>query len=146
MNEFLTQVVPVLQTAFWGVLLAGITYLGQAIVKSTPKLIDLLIAKVGITKYNRYKSIAADIWNKIEEDGRLGNLAGDKLTEFVKLMKIKFPKISDEDIDLLNKAIAGEINKDKALIVDVINAPQEADESVEAQNIEFGVIPTDEVK
>ena len=146
MNEFLTQVVPVLQTAFWGVLLAGITYLGQAIVKSTPKLIDLLIAKVGITKYNRYKLIAAEVWNKIEEDGRLGNLAGDKLTEFVKLMKIKFPKISDEDIDLLNKAIAGEINKDKALIVDVINAPQEADESVETQNIEFGVIPTDEVK
>jgi len=122
MNTFLSQVLPILQTAFLGVLLAVITYVGQAIVKATPDLIALIVAKVGLTKYNKYKLVAVDIWNKLEEDGRLGDFVGDKLTQFTTLMKVKFPKISDADIDLLNKAIAGEINKDKPLIIAAINA------------------------
>ena len=123
MQELLNQVIPVLTTALIGVLVAFIVYIGQALVKLVPKIVDFIIAKIGLTNYQKTKEVAWDIWNKIEEDGRLGNLATSKADAFEAYIQEKFPQISDEDIVLFRQAISGEMNKDKSIIQKAIDNP-----------------------
>ncbi len=126
MNQFIVQVVPVLQTALVAILIALIGYIGQAIVKVVPKLVDLTVAKIGLTKYTKTKAIATDIFNKVNEDGRLGTLVNSKSDTFVALIKTKIPSITDEDIDLLKQSLSGEYNKDKAAVIKELDPVIEA--------------------
>lgn len=118
-NEIIQIIIPVLNV----VLVAIIGYLGKEIVKLVPKLVEFIIAKIGLTNYTKAKTIAADIFNKVEEDGRLGKLANSKIAEFEKLIKMKIPGITDEEIEFLRQAIAGEFNKDKPAIIQAIDQP-----------------------
>ena len=97
-----------------------IAYIGQAVIRLVPKIIDFIIAKIGLTKYEKTKAVAWDIWNKIEEDGRLGNLVTSKANAFGAYIEEKFPGITDEDINLFRQAIAGQVNAVKPAIVQVI--------------------------
>ena len=117
--DYMAILTPVINIVLVGIL----GYIGGAIVKLVPHAIDFIIAKTSLAKYNKMKSIAADIWNKIEEDGRLGELISSKLSTFEKLILTRFPNITRADIDLLNKAIAGEVNKDKPVIEKELDVP-----------------------
>jgi len=123
MKEFLDQIIPILMTTLIGVLIAFIVYIGQAIVKLVPKIVDFIIAKIGLAKYQQTKAVTQDVWNKVEEDGRLGNLATSKADAFETYIQEKFPGITDEDIILFRQAIAGEVNKDKPIIKATIDNP-----------------------
>lgn len=125
MKEFLDQVIPVLTTTLIAVLIAFIAYIGQAIIRLVPKLVDFIIAKIGLTNYQKTKEVAWDIWNKIEEDGRLGDLVTSKVNAFGAYIKEKFPQITEEDIVLFRQAIAGEVNAVKPTVVKVVENPKE---------------------
>jgi len=118
-NEILSIFYPILYTFLVGFL----AYVGKEVVKLVPTLIDSIVAKIGLANYTKTKLIATDIFNKIEEDKRLGDFVGDKLTKFITMMRIKIPGITDGDIDLLNKAISGEYNKDKPIVIKAIEEP-----------------------
>jgi len=118
-----TQIVSSLQTVLIAILIALIGYIGKKVVEVVPKLVDLTVAKIGLTKYTKIKAIATDIFNKVNEDGRLGNLVNSKSDTFVTLIKIKIPSITDEDIDLLKQSLAGEYNKDKPAVIKEVEAP-----------------------
>ena len=119
MNDFLTILYPILLTILAGFL----GCVGKEVVKLTPQLIDFVVAKIGLTNYQKSKLVALDVWNVIEEDKRLGKLVNSKINEFETLIKIKIPSISNADIKLLRQSIAGEYNKDKPVIIKAIEEP-----------------------
>ena len=123
MNEFLTIFYPIL----WAFLVGFLAYVGKEVVKLVPKVIDFVVAKIGLVNYQKTKSIAWDIWNLIEEHFRINQLIGDtveaKITMFETLIKQKVPGITDANIELFRQAVAGEVNKDKPLIIKAIEDP-----------------------
>ena len=116
MQDFLSLFYPVLLTFLTGFL----AYVGKEVVKLTPKLIDFVVAKIGLTKYQKSKLVAMDIWNVVEEHFRINQIIGDtvqaKITMFETLIKQKIPSITDADIELFRQAIAGEVNKIKPVL------------------------------
>ena len=121
MQDFLSILYPVLLTILTGFL----GYIGKEVVKLAPKLIDFVVAKIGLTNYTKSKLVALDIWNIVEEEFRLNELIGDtiqaKQIMFKTLIKQKIPSITDADIELFRQSIAGEINKIKPVILNVEN-------------------------
>ena len=128
MNDFSTIFYPILFTFITGAL----AYVGKEILKFVPKIVDYLVAKIGLTNYEKTKAIAWDIWNVVEEHFRLSEIVGDKvqvkMAMFEILMKEKVPGITNNEIEMIRQAIAGEFNKDKPL---VIRAIEKASETVE---------------
>lgn len=118
-NETIQLITPIINA----ILIAILGIIGKEVVKVVPKAIDLLVAKIGLANYQKYKAIAIDIFNKIEEDGRLGKLVDSKMNTFEILIKAKIPSITDSEIELLRQAIAGEFNKDKPAIEKAIEQP-----------------------
>lgn len=129
MNEILNQLSPVLMNTLITILVAFIAYLGKVVVNMSPKLIDFIVAKVGLTNYQKSKLVAADIWNVIEEHFRVNEIIGDtvqaKVIMFETLIKQKIPGITNREIELVRQAIAGEINKDKSAVIKAIEQPIE---------------------
>ena len=119
MNDFLSILYPMLLTMLAGFL----GCVGKEVVKLAPQLVSFVVAKIGITNYQKSKLVALDVWNVIEEDKRVGKLVNSKINEFETLIKIKIPSISDTDIKLLRQSIAGEYNKDKPVIIKAIEEP-----------------------
>jgi hypothetical protein len=123
MQDILSILYPILLTVLTGVL----GYLGKEVVKLVPQLIDFVVAKVGLTSYQKSKLVAMDVWNVIEEHFRLNNIIGDtvqaKITMFETLIKQKVPGITDKEIETVRQAIAGEVNKDKPLIIKTLEDP-----------------------
>ena len=123
MQDILSILYPILITVLTGFL----AYLGKEVVKLAPKLVEFVVAKIGLTNYQKSKLIAIDIWNIVEEHFRLNEIIGDmvqfKITLFETLIKQKIPGITDEEIATLRQAIAGEVNKNKPLIIKTIEDP-----------------------
>lgn len=123
MQDFLTVLYPVLLTFLTGFL----GYIGKEVIKLAPKLIDFVIAKIGLTNYQKTRLVALDVWNITEEHFRLSQIVGDtvqaKITMFETLIKQKVPKITDVQIHDFRQAIAGEVNKDKPIIIKAIEDP-----------------------
>lgn len=113
MQDFLSIFYPILLTFLTGFL----AYVSKEVVKITPKLIDFVVAKVGLTKYQKSKLVAMDIWNVVEEHFRVNQIISDtvqaKITMFKTLIKQNIPSITDADIELFRQGIAGEFNKNK---------------------------------
>ena len=123
MNEFLSIFYPIL----YAFLLGFLAYVGKEVVKLVPKLVSFVVAKIGLTNYQKTKLVASDIWNVIEEHFRINGIIEDtvqaKVKMFESLIKIKIPAITDADIELIRQAIAGEYNKDKPAIIKAILTP-----------------------
>lgn len=122
-TTIMTVLYPVLLTILAGVL----GYVGKEVVKLVPIVSDYIIAHIGLVNYTKYKAVALDIFRVIEEEGRLGKLANNKISVFESMMKDKFPAITDEEINTFRQAIAGEFNKDKPVVVkelEVVKAAQ----------------------
>lgn len=113
MQEFLDVLYPILLTFITGFL----AYLSKEVVMLAPKLVEFVVAKVGLTKYQQSKSFAIDVFNIVEEHYRLNELIGStvqaKITMFETLIKQKIPGITDAQIINFRQAIAGEFNKNK---------------------------------
>lgn len=118
-NDTIQLITPIINAA----LIAILGLIGKEVVKVVPKVIDLIVAKIGLANYQKYKAIAIDIFNKIEEDGRLGKLVDSKMKTFENLIKAKIPGITDSEIELLRQAIAGEFNKDKPAVEKALDQP-----------------------
>ena len=116
MENILNVVLPYIVTAIGG-------YLTVKIVKIVPFVISYIKAKAGLATYNKMKIVSLDIWKAINEDFRLGELVGSELETFENMIKKQFPNITDDTIRLLNKSLAGEINKDKPIVEKAIEAP-----------------------
>jgi hypothetical protein len=112
----LQLITPILNFVLVGVL----GYIGKQIAKVVPVVIEFIISKVGLTNYQKCKSVAWDIFNEVEEHFRLSDVVGDKVQAkilmFETLIKQKIPGITDEEIQSFRQSIAGEINKNKQVV------------------------------
>lgn len=129
------QVISILYPALLTILTGVAAYLGKEIVKIVPKIIEFVVAKIGLTNYQKTKAIAWDIWNIVEEQFRLNSIIGDtvqaKVTMFETLIKQKIPGITDAEIEAFRQAIAGEFNKDKpAVIKEITDVENQAKQQV----------------
>jgi len=120
-NDFL---IPIMNT----LLVAILAFVGKEAIVIAPNIKDFIELKIGEKGYNEMMQFGIDAWNKIEEDNRLGDLLLSKAKAFERLMITKFPEITQDEINFINKAIAGELNKDKETLTQAIAAttPQEA--------------------
>ena len=107
MENLLNVVLPYIVTVIGG-------YLTVKIVKIVPSVISYIVAKVGAVNYNRIKDFGQDVFNAIEENERIGKLVNSKIDTFNNALKIKFPNITDNDINVIRQAFAREFNKDKS--------------------------------
>jgi hypothetical protein len=98
----------------------------KALITILTKLVEARLEKAGveslILKNQNYITVAKQIWYMIDENFRISLSVDEKLKSKVDLFNEsilkKFPELNQEDIDTLRQAIAGEINKDKAAVLD----------------------------
>jgi len=121
--KLVTEVLSYLQIILVGVFLFCLPYIKIELGKSVPVIVEYLVAKLGLINSDRMRVYALEVFHKLNEDTRVGDFAGDKLAEFEKLLTEKFPKITAVQLDLLNKSIAGEINKDKVAVETFLDTP-----------------------
>lgn len=117
MNLFITW----LQAIILSAITISIPFVGAWLVKVVVLLYKYLTTKYGTARTNQIASEALKVWNNIEEETRLGDLVGNKYNEFMSRMSVKFPLLSSARIIEFNKNIAGEFNKDKAVVIKVID-------------------------
>jgi len=116
MNNFLTILYPVLNVCVVGIL----GYIGQAVVRVLPKVVTFIEVKIGVANYTKMQLVAKSVWNIVEENFRLGDLENSKIVEFQTLITAKFPAITSAQIENLRQDIAGEVNKDKPLVIKTV--------------------------
>lgn len=131
LNQILSAFYPIL----YAILTAIFAFVGNALIKVIPHVIDFVVAHVGLTNYLKTRTIAFDIWNIVEEHFRVNELISDtvqsKITMFDSLIKQKIPGITEEEIYSVRQAIAGELNKDKPLVIKAVEAPTITEVKVE---------------
>jgi hypothetical protein len=86
---------------------------------------DAVANQIGIDKYNANLSIAKNIWNMVDEEFRITptftkTIESDQAMFTDKILKV-IPGLTQDEIDHLRQAVAGEVNKGK----NAITAPAE---------------------
>jgi regulator of replication initiation timing len=90
------------------------------------KVLDGKLVKSGIEseilKNQNYITEAKKIWYMVDENHRISTTIEEKIKskadEFAEYLLAKFPELSQDDIVKLRQSVAGEINKDKAAVID----------------------------
>lgn len=113
--EILNQILSILGTALVAILAIIIPTLAKLLGEYIKTLIEKKKAEMGESEYNANKKMAIDLCKIVEERFRLGELVGDKVEEFTKLITEKIPYITEAQIDELRnlavKSIDQEIGK-----------------------------------
>lgn len=125
-QQIINQIVPVLVAAIFAVLTAVIKAVGDAAVKLIEKKKEAVEAKIGADTYNQRVAVAKQVWGIVDEYFRITptvtktiEAAQAKFTEEIKKL---IPDITDEEIEHLRQAVAGEVNKGR----DALTAPATA--------------------
>ncbi|WP_297417478.1 hypothetical protein [Clostridium sp.] len=118
MKELLiSQITPIITTAIVSVLVFIIKKIGDAVIEllvTKKKEVELRIISSG---HEKELNTAKEVWNIIEEKFRITenctSVLGSKVNEFDKLLLSKIPGLTQDDLDYLRQAVAGEVNKYK---------------------------------
>ncbi|WP_238915112.1 hypothetical protein [Clostridium sp. YIM B02555] len=117
----------------------------KALIAILIKLAEARFEKAGvetlILKNESYIKVAKQIWYMIDENFRISTIVEEKLKSKVDLFNEailkKFPELSQEDVDNLRQAIAGEINQGKEEVIknsEIIKQLTEENSNLKAQN------------
>ena len=120
-QQIVNAVVPVAVAALIAVLVAIIGAVGDAAVSFIGKKKEALQVKIGADTYNKNLSFAFAAWNIVEEFFRItpavkktldstGKMFADEMKKFV-------PSLTDAEIEQLRQAVAGAVNKGKAVVM-----------------------------
>lgn len=140
-NQIVNTVVPVLVTAIGGILVAIIKSVGDAAIDYIQTKKEHVANQIGDINYNSNLKKAKDIWNIVDEEFRitptLTKTVEAKQQMFAKLLKSKVPSLTDDEISSIRQAIAGEVNKGKAVVTSDAVAKQKELEDAKAQNVQL---------
>ncbi|AQR93526.1 hypothetical protein CLSAP_08320 [Clostridium saccharoperbutylacetonicum] len=117
----------------------------KALIAILIKLAEARFEKAGvetlILKNESYIKVAKQIWYMIDENFRISTIVEEKLKSkgdlFNEAILKKFPELSQEDVDNLRQAIAGEINQGKEEVInnsEIIKQLTEENSNLKAQN------------
>ena len=113
------QAISILQTLILGIV-GG--YIVKVIVKFYPTIKAFIVAKIGLTNFQKLTAIGWEVFYIVEEHYRLSSVICSKVELFGTLIRGKVPNITDAQIESIRQAVAGEYNKDKAEVTKVIEA------------------------
>lgn len=124
MKEFLDQVLPpilgAITVGLTGVVVAIIKVVGDVVVQYIGKKKEAVEQRLQLDKHVEEINTAKQIWNIVEEKYRISDnisdLAKSKADEFDKLLLKKIPYLTKDEISDIRQAIAGEVNKGKAML------------------------------
>ncbi|OOM69661.1 hypothetical protein [Clostridium sp. BL-8] len=142
MKELLiSQVAPVAATAVVAILVALIKAIGGATIEVLAKKKEEIEQKIKATGHEEELKTAKEVWDIIEEKYRITENAAQvlesKSDEFDKLLLQRIPGLSQENIDDLRQAIAGQVNAGKQVILtkeDAIKQLQESNTTLQTEN------------
>ena len=119
-EQIVNALVPVLITAIVAILVAVIKALGDALVGLIEKKREAVIAQIGTETYNQRLDFARSAWRMVDEYFRISpkiektiDAAQAKFTEYIKQY---IPDITDDEIEQIRQAVAGEFNEGKEAI------------------------------
>lgn len=116
------QITPIVATAIVAILVAIIKNVGNATIEVLGKKKEEVEQKIKLSGHEAQLNAAKEVWNIVEEKFRITENAtqilGSKSDEFDKLLLQKIPGLSTQNLDDLRQAIAGEVNKGKAILTD----------------------------
>ena len=127
----ISNIIPILVTALFAVLTVVAKGAGDVIIAYFERRKDALIAKIGADTYDHDLAVARSIWGAVDEEFRitptLEKTIANKQALFAEKIKRAIPGITDDEIEQLRQAVAGEINKGReALTAPAVTAPQVA--------------------
>ena len=142
MKELLiSQIAPIVATAIVAILIKIIYQIGKPAIQLLLKLKEEAEQRIKSSGHEEDLKTAKEVWNTIEEKFRITEnvetLLGSKADEFDKLLLQKIPGLSQQNIDDLRQAIAGEFNKGKEAVlsqVDALKQLQDSNTSLQAEN------------
>lgn len=134
------------QTALNSILAAAVAALAAILASAVKAFSDAGIAyirqkqkeletKIGAEQYNQYLRFAQQAWNIVDEYFRITpsveKTIQAKQQKFTEELKKLIPTVTDSEIEQLRQAIAGEVNKGRAVLqpaqsIQVNPAPQSA--------------------
>ena len=146
MDKILDPILGAVALGITGILVAIIKSVGDVAIEYIGKKKQVVEQRLQLDKHVEEVETAKQIWNIVEEKYRITdniqNLAKSKADAFDKLLLEKIPYLTEDQVKLLRQAIAGEINKGKAMLNED-NLKQQAQElvtknnSLEQENLEL---------
>lgn len=119
-QQILNAIIPVAVTALVTVAIAAIKTVGDSVVLFIEKKHDALVTKIGADTYAHNLDIARGVWNQVDEYFRITptiiktvEAAQAKFTEYIEKI---LPGLTEDDIEHLRQAVAGEVNKGKEIL------------------------------
>lgn len=117
MDNVIQQVISGLEgiavTAILAVLGVVIKGAGDIVVELLSVKKDEVIAKIGAERYNFYRSVAIDVYNRVEEEFRGQSGAyKQKIKSFDKYMMERIPNLKEEDLAHFRQSVVGNINNE----------------------------------
>lgn len=120
MDKVLDPILGAIALGITGVLVAIIKSVGDVIIEYIAKKKEVVEQRLQLDKHVEEVETAKQVWNIVEEKYRITdnitNLAKSKADMFDKLLLEKIPYLTEEEVKELRQALAGEINKGKALL------------------------------
>jgi Mg2+ and Co2+ transporter CorA len=122
MKELLiNQIAPIVATAIVAILVKIIYQIGEPAIQLFVKLKEEAEQRIIASGHESDLTSAKEVWNIIEEKFRItenaSTVLGSKADLFDKLLLTKIPGLTQDNLDSLRQAIAGEVNKGKAALV-----------------------------
>ncbi|MDU5651215.1 MAG: cobalt ABC transporter permease, partial [Clostridium perfringens] len=119
-DVLLNQIGPVVIAAVVGIIAVIIKSVGDVVIQLINKKKEEVEQQLELNKHEKEIRVAKEIWNIVEENFRLKDkieeLAKSKADEFDKLLLEKIPYLTKNEVNDIRQAIAGEINKSKAML------------------------------
>ena len=120
-QQIINAIIPLLITAIVGILGVVIKSLGDALVAFIETKKKEIIVKIGSATYNQNLAFAKSAWNIVDEYFRINSNVTKTIdaaqAKFAEEIKKLVPQITDEEINSLRQAIAGEVNQGRDVIV-----------------------------
>ncbi|WP_024614397.1 hypothetical protein [Clostridium sp. Ade.TY] len=137
MDKILEPILGAVAIGVTGILVAIIKSVGDVAIEYIGKKKQVVEQRLQLDKHVEEVETAKQIWNIVEEKYRITDnikdLAKSKADEFDKLLLEKIPYLTENQVKMLRQAIAGEVNKGKALLNED-NLKQQATELVNKNN------------
>lgn len=120
MEKILDTILSAVGVALATVLVAIIKSVGNEAVEYLQAKKKVADQKIKESKYNELFEVGKNIWNMVEEKYRVTDnietLAQSKADMFDNMLLEKFPHLTKEELIEVRQAIAGEVNKGKAML------------------------------
>lgn len=130
--QIATGLEPALVSAALAVLTAIIGVVGGAIVQLLATKKSAIIQKIGVDRYNQELAEAKAVWGIVDEFFRtnpaLSKTMATAAAKFNEILSKRLPYLTSDELDHLRQAVAGEVNKGKAVLI----TPASADSGTEA--------------